>query len=217
MDPMHSDTLTMRRKQLLDVLEQIGEPKYAELVMEMIAELDFERGFFILQSSMSHLQGLDEWSHVLRTFEKKHGKLAKGIASTLQEGVRRDVIKNMRGAISEPEHRFFLALLMNVSTRKDLLALVKQRVPDAAPIDTVLRWSMELLVLSDEGASILDACFPEALHIEIDDQPDLFLTAIRHFASGSKKVPTGLRACSDVELRLLREAFAESSLRVLVS
>src|SRR6266853_5307367 len=41
-DPLHSDLLTMRRNQLLDVLEQVEDPGYAELVMEMIADLDFE-------------------------------------------------------------------------------------------------------------------------------------------------------------------------------
>ena len=216
-DPMHSDTLTMRRKQLLDVLEQIGDPAYPDLVQEMIAELDFERGFFILQSCMGHLQGLDEWESTLGVFTKKHGKLAKGIPITLDEGVRRDVIKNMRGAISEPEHRFFLALLMNVTQRADLLAMVKQRYPDVPAEDTVLRWAVELAELTDEGVSVLDAIFPADVEIDLDDQPDLFLSALRHLMSGAKKLPAGLRARTAAEMKMLHAAFAESSLRVLVS
>src|SRR3954466_12580806 len=46
--PHFSDTLMMRRKQLLDVLEQSGDSDYVELVSEMIADLDFERGFSVL-------------------------------------------------------------------------------------------------------------------------------------------------------------------------
>jgi len=34
-DPMHSDTLTMRRKQVLDVVEQTDSPDYVALVREM--------------------------------------------------------------------------------------------------------------------------------------------------------------------------------------
>ena len=49
-DPFHHDALTARRKQLLDVLEQMEDPTYPALVMEMIEGLDFERGFFILQN-----------------------------------------------------------------------------------------------------------------------------------------------------------------------
>jgi hypothetical protein len=50
-DPIQDDALTMRRKQLLDVLEKTGDPAYPELLSAILAELDFERGFFILQNS----------------------------------------------------------------------------------------------------------------------------------------------------------------------
>ncbi|MBK8093730.1 MAG: hypothetical protein IPK32_17590 [Verrucomicrobiaceae bacterium] len=69
-DPMHSDTLTMRRKQLLDVLEQTGAPDYAKIVLQMIRGLDFERGFFILQNAMAHLHDLGRWEAVLAAFSK---------------------------------------------------------------------------------------------------------------------------------------------------
>ena len=82
-DPLHSDLLTMRRTQLLDVLEQTEDPGYAELVMEMLADLDFERGFYILQHCMGHLQQLDAWDAAIKLFKKKHGPLAAGVAATL--------------------------------------------------------------------------------------------------------------------------------------
>ena len=50
---------------------------------------------------------VEEFETALGLFEKKHGALAAGVAATLEEGVRRDAIKSMRGAIAEPEHRFF--------------------------------------------------------------------------------------------------------------
>ncbi len=217
MDPMHSDTLTMRRKQLLDVMEQTGDTDYAPIVSKMIADLDFERGFFILQSAMAHLRDLDEWSRVLKVFEQKHGKLAKGIGATLDEGIRRDLIKELRGPINDPEHRFFLALLMNVTARKDLLRLVKQRFPEDNAADVILRWCEELSGESDFGIEILDALFPQDLH-EITDQPlDLFLAALRHFLSGNPKAPASLKSLTARQLEVLRDAFRQSALRVLVS
>ncbi len=216
LDPLLSDTLTMRRKQLLDLLEQIEDPAYPELVLAMIVDLDFERGFFILQHCMGHLADLGDWETVLGAFEKKHGALATGVAATLDEGVRRDVIKGMRSTIAEPEHRFFLALLMNVPTRADLLALVAQRFPNEAPVETVLRWALELEEESDFGPSILDACFPETLDIAYEDQSALFIAALRHFMVGGKKVPAALRALSTAEIKALRAIFTASSLRVLV-
>src|SRR3954468_24888731 len=90
-DPHFSDTLMMRRKQLLDVLEQAAESDYGELVTEMIADLDFERGFSVLHHCMGYLQQLNQWDPVLEAFETRHGPLAAGVGATLKEGVRRSV------------------------------------------------------------------------------------------------------------------------------
>ncbi len=216
LDPIFDDALTMRRKQLLDVLEQVEDPTYPELVLEMIAELDFERGFFILQNGMGHLRDLGEWETVLAAFRKKHGKLAAGVPATLDEIVRRDVIAGLRSSIAEPEHRFFLALLLNVPTRADLLKLVAQRFPKTAPVETVLRWAEELGQASDFGTAILDACFPESLEVASEEQPDIFIAALRHFMTGGKKIPAALRRFPAAEVKQLRAVFAASSLRVLV-
>lgn len=216
LDPMLNDTLTMRRKQLLDLLEQMEEPAYAEFVLEMIADLDFERGFYILQHCMGHLWNLGVWEKALGIFERKHGTLAAGVGATLDEGVRRDVIKGMRSAIAEPEHRFFLALLMNVTTRDDLFELVAQRFPEAAPLETILRWAHELEEESDFGPSILDACFPESLEVTLDEQSPLFLAALRYFMLGGGAAPAGLDALPASKIQELGAIFAASSLRVLV-
>jgi len=217
MDPVFTDELTMRRKQLLDVMEQIEDPTYAALVLEMTAELDFERGFFILQHCMGHLQNLNEWLAVLTAFETKHGLLAVGVAPTLVEGARRDVIKEMRSSIGEPEHRFFLALLMNVPSLADLLVLVAQRFPGTPPVETVVRWSEELGAETDYGIAILDAVFPDGLEIADEAQPDLFVAALRYFMVGGKKGSSALRALPVAQLKQLRTAFADSTLRVLVA
>jgi hypothetical protein len=215
-DPMFHDTLTMRRKQLLDLLEQMAVPGYGPLVLKMISELDFERGFYLLQHCMGHLSELGDWETALDLFETKHGLLASGVAATLAEGLRRDAIKGMRGAISEPEHRFFLALLMNVSTCVDLFALVSQRFPNEAALETVMRWTLELEEYSDFGLSILDAAFPEEWGIESAAQSILFQAALRHFMLGGKRVPAALKVLSKSQIQELRALLAGTSLRILV-
>jgi hypothetical protein len=214
-DPLHSDLLTMRRTQVLDVLEQNQDPRYAELVIEMLANLDFERGFYILQHCMNHLQQLDEWDVAIKLFKKKHGTLAGGVAATLHEEVRRNIIKSMRSTITEPEHRFFLALLMNAPTRADLLTLVAQRFPQQSPLDIILRWAGDLMEATDQGVTILDACFHEALEVERDSQPDLLLSAFGSFMKRDKKLPSILRDLRAADVKALRTAFAESALSLL--
>jgi hypothetical protein len=215
-DPMHADTLTMRRKQLLDVLEQGDDPAYAGLVKEMLGTLDFERGFFILQHSMAALRDRGEWHAALKLFRQRHGQLATGVQATLEEGVRRDLIKNMRSTIAAPEHRFFLALLMNAPTRADLLTLVKRRYPKPAPVETVMRWAQELAVLTEDSVELLDAAFPATLDAELEDQPEIFLSALRYFLSGSKSLPPALRGQPPAVIQELHQAFAASTLGMLV-
>ena len=214
-DPHFSDKLTMRRKQLLDVLEQTEDAGYPTLLREMIADLDFERGFSILHHCRGYLQQLDEWERVLRVFQKKHGALAAGVAATLQEDARRTFIRSLRSTIVEPEHRFFLALLMNAPTRDHLLALVAQRLPKQSPVDLVLRWVEDLAQMSDEGLTILDAWFPETVEADNAAKPDLILSAFRHFMKRGKKLPPELRGLAATDVKELRAALARSALGVL--
>ncbi|HEX8324186.1 MAG TPA: hypothetical protein VF595_09755 [Tepidisphaeraceae bacterium] len=215
-DPQFSDALTTRRKQLLDMLQQIEDDGYTQVVAEMIAELDFERGFSVLHHCLGYLQHIDQWDSVLKIFQRKHGRLASGVAATLNEDVRRNIIKDFRVTIVEPEHRFFLALLMNAPTRADLLNLVAQRYTEPAPIEIVLRWASELTELSDEGASILDVTVPEAVDVDIDAQPELLLSAFRYFVKREKKRPPAMRGLAAADVKALQAMFAESTLGILI-
>jgi hypothetical protein len=213
LDPVQDDALTMRRKQLLDALERLGDPGYLELVLSMINQLDFERGFFILQNAMPHLRGLDAWDEVWEAFAAKHGDLAKKILPTLEEIVRRDGIASLRSSIEWVEHRFFLALLLNVPRRTEILMLVAQRV-SGDPIEAILRWAEELTDDSESGTWIVDACFPETVDISKESQPPVFVSALRHYVTGAPlnndQVPL-----SERDQSALHDALANSSWRLL--
>jgi hypothetical protein len=184
-NPLHADTLTGRRKQLLDVLETTHDPNYVTYINEMVERLDFERGFNMLRHAMPYLKEIDEWDVVLATFQQKHGELALGVHDTLTESLRRETISQMRHFIVNPEHRFFLALLMNVQNRTDIFALITQRFPDSSPIETILGWAEELIEPNDFGITLLDAVFPETIDIDIEEQPQLFIAALKHALEGN--------------------------------
>ena len=213
-DPNHHDALTTRRKQLLDVLERTDDPTYADLVLEMLGGLDFERGFFILQNCMGHLKSLEAWEEALAVFQHKHGALADGVAPTLNEIVRRDGIAAFRSSITEAGHRFFLALL-NVPTRAEFLGLVAQRYP-GEETETILRWVEELTEVSDFGTSILDAEFPSEVDVAEEEQPEVFLEALRYFLEG-REAADAPKPLSPADLEILRGVFERSSLRALIS
>ncbi|MDB4740396.1 hypothetical protein OAF87_01105 [Akkermansiaceae bacterium] len=200
-DPLQADALTMRRKQLLGVLETLDDPSYANFVSEMVETLDFERGFHILRHAMDRLLCLGEWQSVLASFQKKHGDLAEGVPDTLAECLRRETLTGMRYQIIDPDLRFFLALLMNVPTRSDILAFTVQLIPGEPAIETILGWLQDLIEPDESGATLLDATFSETFDVPMHEQPSLIIAAIRSALEDSEtetaelyKIPATLKA-----------------------
>ncbi len=213
-DPVHNDALTMRRKQLLDVLESNGDPAYPELVLAMVADLDFERGFFILQNSIGYLRQTGRWEEVREVFSNKHAELAGSVMPTLDEIIRRDGLAALRASIEDAEHRFLLALLLNASNRAGVFKMVSQRY-SGDPLATILRWVDELAEQTDAGIGILDAAFPGELDfIDDEEREGIFPAALKSFLVGGK-VPAALRSLPGKSVAILRAAFLNSSWRVL--
>ncbi len=121
----------------------------------------------------------------------------------------------LRRSVTEAGHRFFLALLLNVPARRDILSLVAQRFP-GAPADTVMRWIEDLTETSEFGASILDAEFAPAMFDEMP--PEVIWSALRYFMEGGDAAaPTGAFPLEPAGFQELRAAFLRSSLRALVA
>lgn len=213
LDPIKEDAITLRRKQLLDAMEQTGEPDYASLVETMAGKLDFERGFFILQNCMGHLRATGAWDGVSRSFSRKHGKAAAMIEPTLEEITRRDALVAMRSSIGEVEHRFFLALLLTVPDRNLILSMIGKRFP-GKPLEIISRWAGEMAITTEGGTWILDARFPGELHVEEEEQIPLFLGALDHLLKGGK--PPAWLAKFPKVLTALKGALTNSSWRVLI-
>lgn len=206
-DPFFSDALTTRRLQLLDVLDRTGAEDYGEIVRGMVAALDYERGFFTLQNCLGALRERGEWEETWNVFAEKHGALAAYAAPTLEEILWRDRLVNLRSSIEDADHRFFLALLLNVSQASDILRLVAGRFP-GDPVTTVLGWAEELSESSDAGTWILDAEYPDEEADEDREAPlDRFLGTLERCLKNEAGAADAAR----------REALAQSSLRALMA
>jgi hypothetical protein len=81
-----------------------------------------------------------------------------------------------------------------------------------APVDMILQWAEELMQVTESGTWMIDADFPDELGIEQDEQPGVFLEALRYFLN-PKKPPANI---SSEDLGVLRSAFDRSSWRALI-
>ena len=213
-DPFQADALTARRKQVLDLLEKLEHPSYPIHVAAMLRGLDFERGFFILQNAVGYLRSLGRWEEYWEIFRQRHEELAGYVQPTLNEIIRRDGLVEMRRMVHEPEHRFFLALLLNLSSRKDLLAMVEHRFPGKS-LATVMRWVEELVEISEFGMGILDAEMPPELLIR-ESEETLILGVLYLIEMADQPKPEPFKQLSKGDLESLRATCVRSSLGVLV-
>jgi hypothetical protein len=80
----------------------------------------------------------------LDAVRQKFGALAEPLVISLEENHRRAELSVARGKARRPDHRYFLALLMNVPATARLLDLLRQAQPRADPIAQCAAWLGEL-------------------------------------------------------------------------
>ena len=134
---------------------------------------------------------------------------------TLLEIIRRDALVALRASIEDPDHRFLLALFLNLETREAILAMIARRY-SGDPLENIFQWALDLTHFTEEGLGILDARFPDDLDVPEEEQAALFLAALNHFLVGGG-VPKELKSQSKKNLRSLRGAFEASAWQVLQS
>jgi hypothetical protein len=159
-DPFHTDTLTLRRKQVMDMLERTDDPEYPELIVAMLEELDFERGFLVLQNGLTHLRNIGFWDDAWQVFSQRHGRLAEFVAPSLEEIIRRDALSALRRVVVDPEHRFFLALLLNIPGTDQMREMLALRHPGVAPAQVIRKFVREISDMDEEAAELLSAVEP---------------------------------------------------------
>ena len=155
-DPFHTDALTLRRKQILDMLERTDDPGYPELVVEMLEDLDFERGFLVLQNGVGHLRNMGFWDEAWQVFAARHGRLAEFVLPSLDEIIRRDALSALRRVVVDPDHRFFLALVLNISEPARLHAMLALRYPKTAPAKLIRKFLQQISDLDEEAATLMN-------------------------------------------------------------
>jgi hypothetical protein len=155
-DSFYKDPSLIRKLQTVSMLLNLQPPGHDELIRDLISVSDFQTTFLILQNASQMLRSTqieqffqlstshDRFGSLLAQARQKHGQLVDYLLPVFAEAQRQDDIVRRRQFITSNEHRFFLALLLNVPSARKILELVKGRFPENDPLDKVLDWVMEL-------------------------------------------------------------------------
>ncbi len=173
LDPFFEHQTTTKKLQSLVPLFRIDHPDTDRIVGAVLETADFQTSFSVLSLVHGHLSG----SHLGQLFNlegpaarfasfvdiavRRHGAKAERLKEVFEHRDRENDLIRRRGYITNAEHRFFFALLLNVDGRNRIFSLVKERFPDADPIDKILDWSYDLAQTRVIGVNT-----PNALGIE---------------------------------------------------
>lgn len=181
-DPFYQEQNLIKKLQTAATMVRLGRPEADDLIADWIETSDLYSAFRILV----HMRGLlgatildetfgversgDRFGKLLSAARRRHGSRMDLIERVFQDQARVDSIIQKRGYVSDPDQRFFLALLMNIDGRDTILRLIQARFPDADPKDKLLDCIFEL-----SQTRVLGSNLPNALGIADFGDIDLII------------------------------------------
>ena len=170
LNPFFRNASMAKKQQTVGLLLGMKHKDADAMIGDLVCASDFHTAYFVLAETFHHLKsnpmealfglstGQDRFNAILERCRSVHGEITERILPVLEEQERQRDIIQRRASITGDEHRFFLALLLNVPSREKILQLVKQRLPEQDPVETILDWVEELSqtkVLGSQESNVL--------------------------------------------------------------
>jgi hypothetical protein len=156
LDSYFEDADFARKKQLALMLVKAGKPESENLIAEFLQTLDFHTtidallllhralNFAANKDAPAAVRAREQFSRLLEIAARRHTALCEILPPVFEQQEREFEIVKRRDFVTNPNHRYFLALLMNLDGSANILPLVKERAPEQNAIETVLDWIDEL-------------------------------------------------------------------------
>lgn len=182
-DPFFEHQTTTKKLQSLAALYKTSHPDADAQTAKLLADSDFHSAFIILSSVRHYFtanpmdamfkladKSKERFNALLDVVRARHGDKTETLAAVFEHRDMSDEIIRLRHFVTNTEHRFFLALLLNLEGKEPIFSLIKQRYPDDEPLDKTLDWTLELAQTRVVGSNL-----PNALGIEGFDDIDLLV------------------------------------------
>jgi len=155
-DPFFEHETSTKKLQTIAAFYRAKHADADNLVIELIERSDLQTTFRILETASTWLGsnqldqkfnakgGQDRFEEVLAAVDRRHGELSRVLRDVFASTSRGMEIIKRRNFISDPEHRFFLALLLNIDSREPIFSLIRERYPEVDPTEKILDWTFEL-------------------------------------------------------------------------
>jgi hypothetical protein len=139
-DPFAKPEAATRKLQTLDLLHKLGHPDFERLARQSIQQANAFLAFQLLAHLGKLLDAPGRFAALLDSIRLRHEGLSEAMRAFAEEERRDEYIARRRGLAKQPEHRFFLALLLNLASRGPILDMVRRAHPDKDPASLILEW-----------------------------------------------------------------------------
>jgi hypothetical protein len=143
-DPFTADPIIDRRTRALRALLTTGNPRFDAVAAAAIDAADLELTYHLLEMIHAAEGASERYRALAARASSAHGDVIAKFAAVHAERARERSIIALRAKIHDADHRFFLALLLNVPVRAMVVDLVRQRFPGEDPEVKIETWLREL-------------------------------------------------------------------------
>jgi len=183
-DPFFEEDSLTKKIQTVSLLLSMKHPEADRFIVDLLDDADFHTTFSVLDVAFgflgnNELEELFQLSKSTQRFDvmleharQRHGAIVDLLPPVFAEQRRQADITKRRAMIQGEDHRFFMALLLNVAEREIVLSLIKQRFPDSDPVELATTWIKELA-----GIKIFGSPEPNVLGLKDFDSTHLAILA----------------------------------------
>jgi len=155
-NPFFADVSLIRRVQTVSLILRMKHPEADKFIGELVESSDFHTVYAVLREAFDFLchreleeivgvtRSRDRFEALLERARRKHGELVDLLEPVFEEEWRQTEIIRRRAEVKNEDHRFMMALILNVPERTRMLELVKERFSDGDAIDLIVGWVREL-------------------------------------------------------------------------
>lgn len=143
-DPFFADTQLTKQLKLMGMLLATQPKRALAAARDILRHTDFYGALKLAQLAYHQLEEGAPREGFVALLDEHHGALTRPLVAALDDIGHRARIIDLRKTMTNPEHRFFLALLMNLSSRSEMLAMVAARFPRRDPQEVIMRWMAEI-------------------------------------------------------------------------
>jgi hypothetical protein len=132
-----------RRLQTLALLQKLDSPEFEAMATESARRADSFLAFRLLSELATRVEPYEKYVALLQSVKPAHAELVDRLLVHAELERRDRRVISRRQVAKQPEHRFFLALLLNLQDRASVFEMIRQAFPARPPGDTIIGWLKE--------------------------------------------------------------------------